>query len=527
MQRPSWVTRPLLIIAAAVVVVAGVAVVVFVRRSALPGGVASDKNKMIAVGGGVQLAAEVITPSDASHAPLLVMPASWGSAVSEYHALGLMLAKAGFQVVAYAQAGFGGSSGEIDYAGPQTQREASSVISWALAHTSADASRIGMFGVSYGGGVSLLAAARDSRIKAVVAMSTWSDLAASFDLNHTASVYSLGALLTQAQKTGHLSSEFSAVAKTLAQDPPAAGAAMASLAPPRSPATMIDGLNRNHPAIMLANGFEDSIVEPQQLVDFFAKLTGPKRLELAPGDHGGPEASGLLGASNAVVSTAQSWLAHYLSGTANGIDKQEPISLQDVVTHAWHDYRSWPTSSVAVQLDRPGATGAAAVGAARTWTATIAAGTDTSAVSGPTTVLSPDPYVPPTIAVASVDPAHAFIWNAPVVPSATLVSGTPRLTLTARSSTGSATLFAYLYDVTGDAASLMSVTPFTLHDAAAPKRVSFDLEPTSWTVEAGHHVTLVIDTVDARWHSASTPGSTVSLSSSTAAPATLAVPIPS
>ena len=46
---------------------------------------------------------------------------------------------------------------------------------------------------------------------------------------------------------------------------------------------VIGALNKNRPAIMMANGYQDSIFGPQQLVDFFAGLTTPKRLQLAPG----------------------------------------------------------------------------------------------------------------------------------------------------------------------------------------------------------------------------------------------------
>lgn len=45
-----------------------------------------------------------------------------------------------------------------------------------IKNTNADPDRIGSSGISYGGGISLLAAAFDSRIKSVVSMSCWIDL---------------------------------------------------------------------------------------------------------------------------------------------------------------------------------------------------------------------------------------------------------------------------------------------------------------------------------------------------------------
>ena len=57
-----------------------------------------------------------------------------------------------------------------------TSRTSRTVIDWILANTSADPARIGSAGVSYGAGISLIASAFDPRIRAVAAMSGWTDL---------------------------------------------------------------------------------------------------------------------------------------------------------------------------------------------------------------------------------------------------------------------------------------------------------------------------------------------------------------
>jgi predicted acyl esterase len=531
MQRPSWANRPALIIGAAALAVVAVVVVVVTRGSggpSRPAGVATDKQARITTRPGVTLSAEVTTPKGRGPFPLVVMPASWGSSDNEYRGLALQMSDAGYVVVGYAQAGFAGSGGEVDYAAAPTQRDASSVISWALKHTPADSKRIGMLGVSYGGGVSLLAAARDPRIKAVVAMSTWTDLASCFYPNETTSTYSLGGLMSTAQKTGHLSAPFTKLTKTLGTDPPAAGIQLQQLSAARSAATVIAQLNRNHPAVMIANAYEDSIIAPLQLVGFYDKLTGPKRLQLSPGDHGGPEYPGLLGSPDVTTAAGTQWLAHYLRGTANGIDKHPPVELQDVVTRAWHSYPAWPTGATALQIGAPSGSGGLTTGAAQSWSASIEGGTETVATSGPAAILSGLTYTPPKITLDQVDRKHAFVWTGPAVGAATLVSGTPRLHLDVQSSTGSASLFAYLYDVDGSGhATLMSVTPYTTHAASGPTPVSIELEPTSWTFVPGHRIALVIDTVDARWYSASKPGSTVTVSSSATDGATLTLPLAS
>jgi putative CocE/NonD family hydrolase len=177
----------------------------------------------IPAGDGVSLAADVFTPAGSGKHPLVVLPGSWGAAASEYDAVGAKLAARGYVAVAYTQRGFRGSGGEVDFAGPATQRDASTVIDWALAHTPADASRIGLAGVSYGAGIALLAAERDPRIKAVAALSTWTDLADSLVPNGTLSRRTLGGLLNEVESKGRASPFDRELQRRLEADPTAAG----------------------------------------------------------------------------------------------------------------------------------------------------------------------------------------------------------------------------------------------------------------------------------------------------------------
>jgi hypothetical protein len=73
----------------------------------------------------------------------------------------------------------------------------------------------------------------------------------------------------------------------------------------------------------------------------------------------------------------------------------------------------------------------------------------------------------------------------------------------------------------------MSYEPYTLLGASAgsAEDISITMQPVSWTVPAGHHLSLVVDTVDARYMALSRPGSSVTFSSSAAAPATFSVPV--
>ena len=83
----------------------------------------------------------------------------------------------------------------------------SSVLDWLTAHTTADPAHIGAAGVSYGSGIALITSAFDARIRAVAALSTWTDLVESLYGNHTRRPQAVWLLKTIADLLGHPSDE--------------------------------------------------------------------------------------------------------------------------------------------------------------------------------------------------------------------------------------------------------------------------------------------------------------------------------
>jgi putative CocE/NonD family hydrolase len=486
--------------------------------------------------GGTQLAAYLIQSAGPGEHPLLVMPASWGSGADEYLTVGRRLAAKGYIVLSYAQRGFGGSQGKIDFAGDDTQADVSRVISWALAHTAADPKAIGAVGVSYGAGIALLAAEKDPRIRAVVAMSAWSDLGESLYPGSTPSqqaVYSLFASGTTRRRLdgdiGRFATEF------LDRQPIAAALSMVPLVASRSPATGVARLNKNHPAVMIANDYEDSYFPPSQLVTLFDELTVPKRLQLSIGDHGGAEAPGLAGNSAQVWTDAAAWLDHYLRGTANGIQPEGTVQLEDVRTGLVHSYSSWTAATgkgTAYYLGAANGDGAAdgiASAAATGWRTTIDVGEKSTADSPPIQLGKGSQYrLAGGVPIAGISRTAAAVWEGQAGSAQRLVVGSPTVHLTVTPSATSTTLIAYLYDVDASGAgTLMTYQPYSLVrvPAGAPTSVDIALQPIAWTLPAGHRLSLVIDTVDWRYQSLNTPGSTATFTSPRGDPATLSVPI--
>lgn len=523
MQLPArrwWIVGAVLAVAA---LAAALLTAVLVRL-----GDGAGVRRSIPAGREVTLAAEVYTPDGAGPHALIVMPASWGADATEYTAVAAKLVARGYVVVAYSQRGFRDSTGEVDFAGPDTQRDASTVIDWALAHTAADPDRIGMAGVSYGAGISLLAAERDPRVKAVAALSAWTDLDASLVQNGTLSTGTLRGLLHQIETKGRSSAFDRELQRRLDADPAAAADLLTAGAAVRSPITRVADLNAHGTAVLIANGWADSFFPPAQLVDFFDALTGPKRLELAVGDHTAPELAGLFGRPDRTIDDTLAWFDHYLHGTANGVDDAAPLQLQNVATRQWQGYPSWPGTTATADLGAPGSPDSAALTSPATWSTTLTTGTDTAATSGPAQIVAPSDYRPPAADLRVLGAnTHALAWSAPALTGATTVTGAPAVHVSLAASAPSATVFTYLYDVApSGSGQLMTMAPFTATGltAGSAQPVAIRLQPTRWTLPAGHHLALVVDTVDLRFAQAAPGGSTLTISSSPAAAAELGIP---
>jgi predicted acyl esterase len=126
-----------------------------------------------------------------------------------------------------------------------------------------------------------------------------------------------------------------------------------------------------------------------------------------------------------------------------------------------------------------------------------------------------------------VNRSFAGVWSGPVYPTGAVVNGAPKLHLTVKPSGSDTSLFAYLYDVDAlGLGSLISHKPFTLRGATPGTAVPIDLrlEATSWEVPAGHHLVLVVDTVDPRYLGRSAIGKTVTFSSPAGDPSSITIP---
>lgn len=472
--------------------------------------------------GGITLKGNVFTPAGAAAGtkhPLIVLPTSWGMPQIEYAAQAQRLADSGYVVVSYTSRGFWLSGGSIEVAGPPDIADVSAVIDWALDHTPADPDRIGMGGVSYGAGISLLAAGHDKRIKAVAALSGWADLIDSIYSGRTQHLQAAALLGGAGLLTGRPGEELTRTLTDFLGSNLAKEADMIAWGKKRSPATYLDRINANGAAIMMGNAWGDTIFPPNQYASFYEKLTGPKRLEFRPGDHATAEATGLLGLPNDTWTSAHRWFDRYLKGERNGIDTERPVQLKSRTDKGYEGYPDWKSVGAGkhrIELDG---------------TKKILANVDSGANGGIVMLSNAlDQFVklPPVASVPLLPRAFASVWQSGPYAAARHIRGTAALHTTVTSTEESGTLVAYLYDVGPlGLGKLVSNAPYTFHGQTPGRPFPVDLElfSTAYDVPAGHRLALVIDTVDPLYIEHNPTGSQLTFSSPGADPSYLSVPL--
>ncbi|MCP3138167.1 CocE/NonD family hydrolase [Pyxidicoccus xibeiensis] len=473
----------------------------------------------IPVGDGTVLKANYIAPTTPGPHPAIVFVSSWGLNDLEYLAQASALAQRGYVALSYTPRGFWASGGGIDTAGPADIADTSRVIDWMLAHTPADGSRIGLAGVSYGAGISLIASGFDSRVKAVAALSGWTDLVASLYGGETRRPQAVALLDLAARLLGRPSPELRTTVDNYFANRDIEG--IKAWGRVRSAATYIGRINANAPAILMANAYGDSLFPPNQLASFFSQLTGPRRLEFAPGDHAVVEATGLLGLPNHVWTSVTRWMDQYVAGVDTGIDSEPPVVLR-TYDGAVEGYTSWADVSSGTQryglgairlLDGTGTLGGApATSGART----VWAGYDTQADAGVallTNGLQALTGIPPTVWLPGVNRLNAGVWTSAITTRAISIRGVATLRLRITPSTASGTVVAYLYDLSGDSGGLITHVPFSWYGATPGVPLDLDVvfPATAHDVPAWHRLALVVDTEDPLYFDANTTGAPLSL----------------
>ncbi|MFB7512552.1 alpha/beta fold hydrolase [Streptomyces sp. NPDC056144] len=519
-------------------------------------GVAWPAYHRIEVTDGTRLSAFSLRQLGPGPHPLVVFPAGWTPFgwplfLWAYGAL----ARRGYHVLAYTPRGLGyrglpsTSEGFVDVAGPNDVSDGSDVVDFAVDRFGP--SVIGFMGESYGSGISQLVAAHDQRVAAVVALSTWGNLATSmYDhrTRHTAAVKALVGFTG-----GPVEERFDAANQEILRkfDANEDMEAVVDWGRRRAPETYAHLTNRNGTPTFFSNTWHESLFPVNQVLTTFEALTVPKRLNLWIGDHAVPEGAGLIGTQpglvNLPLAEAYAWLDHHLKGERNGVEEWdrvcgqvmftyrtepvldpgtgEPTGENQVVEPALRESRAdWSEVTTAVETfaltgdGAGGGDGALVTGGGETtappegagWRRSFVAGVDTEATAMDMPIMTTGQAEwagnPKVYETHKIDRRHALVWTSEPFPAdggagvpGRRVRGIPRLRLTFRSTAPSATLVAHLLDVAADdTARIISHEPCTAYDLTPDEdtTATWNLQAAAYDIPAGHRLMLVVDSMD-------------------------------
>ncbi|MFJ8128138.1 CocE/NonD family hydrolase C-terminal non-catalytic domain-containing protein [Streptomyces hydrogenans] len=511
--------------------------------------------------------------------PLVVVPSGWTPfGWGLFPGLYMALALRGYHVLAYTPRGLGTpglpttSEGYVDVAGPHDVADGSTVVDFGIERFAPAVT--GFLGESYGSGISQLVAAHDERVAAVVALSTWGNLATSLYENGTRHLAAVKALI--GFTGGPVEEKFDEETRRILDDflNDRNLDAVVRWAERRSPETYTDLTDDHGTPTFFSNTWHESLFAVNEAVDAFDRLRVPKRLNLWIGDHAAPEGAGLLGtapgAPDPVLDEAYAWLDHHLKGERNGVEEWDEVCGQVMFTYvtepATDPVTGRPTGArrivePAVRESRPtwrdvtvghevlGLTGEGAGGtdgrlvpagqdtATTGWRRTFLAGVDTeaTAMGEPLRTGQAEWRGNPKIYdTRKIDRRHALAWTtAPLVPAdggpvGRRVRGVPRLRLTVRSTVSAAGLIAHLFDVAeDDTARIITHEPLNAYDLTPDRdtTVTWRLQAAAYDIPAGHRLMLVVDSKDPLYGDASVTWTQTELGSPAEAASFLELPL--
>ncbi|TQV87235.1 alpha/beta fold hydrolase [Aliikangiella coralliicola] len=460
---------------------------------------------------GIQIAANLFTPkreAPAAGFPVIIFVNSWVLDEHEYLIQAAQFAKKGYLVFSYSARGWGCSGGEVNVVGDKDMLDISAIIDWLLANTQADSGNIGISGISYGSGISLMGLAKEPRLKTAVAMSTWGSLTKSLYQHETPRLFWGFLLVSSGFITGTLDpviaqNYFNLI---LNQNIPET----IEWAEARSVSNFVHLINERNAPVYLANNFGDNLFQPNNLLNFYERLNVPKRLDLNQGTHASGEGFGLVGLDNYTWNNTHRWFDYWLKGIDTQIMQDKPVTMAVDLSDQRDEFSNWPIDesvNKTLYLKPRGlfSNGELLQSPYHPWwtrTNTIISGLDTVATTGIpalSAILDGHLKIPVKTPLSLVSRVNGIVFKSQSLTKKMKIRGIPKIKLHVKPSSSKLQLNAYLYDVPpSGVGTLITHGPVTLHSAQAGKVVQLDWEfvATAYDVPAGHKIGIALDTFD-------------------------------
>ncbi|TGL93489.1 esterase [Leptospira barantonii] len=460
---------------------------------------------------GTVLAANLFQPKNlvsGQKYPAVIFVNSWALNEYEYLVPAAKLAKKGYIVLSYSTRGFGVSGGLINTAGLKDRADLTAIVDWLLANTQADVANIGISGISYGAGISLIGVSFEPRIKTAVAMSGWGDLKRSLYGNDTPRLVWGLILVGAGYFTGKMDPVIAENFGKLLSHTDIAG--VTTWAAERSPASLASQLNASGKPVYISSNFEDFLFNPNQMLDYFASLTVPKKLDLNEGIHATAEVGGILGLSNPVWTNAYDWFDYWLKGIDNGIMNKPQVTFQKRFNGDRVTLPSWPSPTVSEKTYYLKPRTLFADGKISTTQNTnnsntgILSGADTIATTGIpllSDILASHLEVPVTASLDWLSRINGIVYESDATSSVLKIRGKIFWKGQVSSSLGKANVNVYFYDVAKNGVGKLITHGTASIYASAYETVdlTIDLNAVAYDVPAGNKIAIAIDTFDPQY----------------------------
>ncbi|MFD5438024.1 CocE/NonD family hydrolase C-terminal non-catalytic domain-containing protein [Kitasatospora sp. NPDC127067] len=474
--------------------------------------------------------------------PVVIVPAGWNPLGWLPFVYGYFkLALRGYHVLAYTPRGLGypdwisTSDGYVNVAGPDDWADGVKVITHAEGWCGPN--KVGFLGLSYGSGISQLVAAHDpdERVAAVVALSTWGNLATSLYANDTRHVKAVELLVgfTGGERQDKFDAETLDILDKFDQNRDLDD--VIAWGEERSPETHLRETNRRGIPTFVSNTWHETLFPASSVIDVYNRLTVPKQLNLWIGDHGAPESAGMSGLLTHLpfpglaepLREAYEFLDHHLLGAENEAPKRKQVTSQVMFTYktkpvlgggnriteaahreprdSWGDVTTGEEAWYLTGVNGDG-DGALADKQNDGWSRSFTAGVETRATAVDAVMETgqkewtgnPRKYV-----LSEFERENLLVWSTDPLTGqgevARRIRGAAQVRLTVRSTEGAATLVAYLFDVAPDGtARIVTHEPYTVRGLTPGEdtTVSWALQPAAYDVPTGHRLALVVNSRD-------------------------------
>lgn len=435
--------------------------------------------------------------------PIIILSNSWSSPQMEYIAKVIGWCERGYIMLEYETRGFFSSGGEINTAGPLDQADHADVVTWALKQDwPVNPDRIGACGLSYGGGIALLAAARDPRVKLAIVLSGWYSLLEALWSGESPSLVWGTLLVKSGASSGREPKSLTRNWEQLLKHENETG--LKRWAALRSGETYMDGIAERQTPIFICSNVEDRLFG-QQGLDMFQSIRAPKFMMLNQGLHGTAEATGLVDLpNNPVWINVLRWTDYWLKGKATGIMDEPPLSFQLRNNHKDRlQFKSWPSPKVSTgrffftprgNSSHFGGLSDAVSPQAQTDAFTYDKKTGLSAglpIVGEVLQVYVD--VPILSDLPKTSTEHAIVYHTEPVKHKTRLCGIVNATMSVTPNAEAFQVYAFLYDV-----DLLGIGKFLAHGprtvynatVGEENEIHFKMRPLCYDVEAGHRIAI-------------------------------------